>query len=125
MNPEVWGPPAWTFLHSVTLAYPDNPSDIDKYNYENFFNVLQPILPCAKCSYNYMKHLQEDPITNHLDSKKSLVNWMESLLPEVMQYGRRGLREALMMRRNRASIIDFVSSQILLLHSNSVYKHHL
>ena len=76
MNPEVWGPPAWTFLHSVTLAYPDNPSDIDKYNYENFFNILQPILPCAKCSYNYMKHLQEDPITNHLDSKKSLVNWL-------------------------------------------------
>ena len=76
MNPEVWGPPAWTFLHSVTLAYPDNPSDIDKSNYENFFNTLQPILPCAKCSQNYMKHLQEDPITNNLDSKKSLVNWL-------------------------------------------------
>ena len=23
-----------------------------------------------------MKHLQEDPITNNLDSKKSLVNWL-------------------------------------------------
>ena len=23
-----------------------------------------------------MKHLQEDPISNHLDSKKSLVNWL-------------------------------------------------
>ena len=76
MNPEVWGPPAWTFLHSVTLAYPDNPSDVDKSNYENFFNILQPILPCAKCSQNYLKHLQEDPISNHLDSKKSLVNWL-------------------------------------------------
>ena len=76
MNPEVWGPPAWTFLHSVTLAYPDNPSDIDKSNYENFFNTLQPILPCAKCSQNYLRHLQEDPISNHLDSKKSLVNWL-------------------------------------------------
>ena len=76
MNPEVWGPPAWTFLHSVTLAYPDNPSDIDKSNYENFFNTLQPILPCAKCSQNYMRHLQEDPISNHLDNKNSLVNWL-------------------------------------------------
>ena len=76
MNPEVWGPPAWTFLHSVTLAYPDNPSDIDKSNYEMFFNSLQPILPCAKCSQNYMKHLQEDPIVNNLDNKKSLVNWL-------------------------------------------------
>jgi len=76
MNPEVWGPPAWTFLHSVTLAYPDNPTDIDKTNYENFFNALQPILPCAKCSKNYLRHLQEDPISNHLDRKKSLVNWL-------------------------------------------------
>ena len=76
MNPEIWGPHAWTFLHSVTLAYPDNPSDVDKSNYENFFNTLQPILPCAKCSQNYMKHIQEDPISNHLDSKKSLVNWL-------------------------------------------------
>ena len=59
MNPEIWGPPAWTFLHSVTLAYPDNPSDRDKSNYENFFNELQPILPCAKCSQNYMKHLTQ------------------------------------------------------------------
>ena len=79
MNPEVWGPPAWTFLHSITLAYPDNPSDIDKSNYENFFNTLQPILPCAKCSQNYLRHLQEDPISNNLDNKKSLVNWLISV----------------------------------------------
>jgi len=76
MNPEVWGPSAWTFLHSVTLAYPDNPSDTDKSDYENFFNTLQPILPCAKCSQNYMRHLQEDPITNNLDNKNSLVKWL-------------------------------------------------
>lgn len=76
MNPEVWGPPAWTFLHSVTLAYPDNPTDTDKTNYEKFFTSLQPILPCAKCSQNYYRHLQEDPISNHLENKKSLVNWL-------------------------------------------------
>ena len=76
MNPEVWGPPGWTFLHSVTLAYPDNPTDTDKTNYEKFFTSLQPILPCAKCSQNYYKHLQEDPISNHLENKKSLVNWL-------------------------------------------------
>jgi type IV secretory pathway VirB4 component len=83
MNPEIWGPPAWTFLHSITLAYPDNPTDSDKINYENFFNILQPILPCAKCSNNYKIHLQEDPITNHLDSKSSLVKWLINLHNKV------------------------------------------
>ena len=76
MNPEIWGPPAWTFLHSITLAYPDNPTDTDRINYENFFNALQPILPCAKCSENYMKDLQQDPIKNHLDNKTTLVKWL-------------------------------------------------
>ena len=83
MNPEIWGPPAWTFLHSITLAYPDNPTDSDKINYENFFNILQPILPCAKCSNNYKIHLQEDPITNHLDNKSSLVKWLINLHNKV------------------------------------------
>ena len=30
MNPEIWGPPAWMFLHSISLAYPKNPTDVDK-----------------------------------------------------------------------------------------------
>ena len=38
MDPRIWGPPAWTFLHSVTLAYPDNPTETDRTNYKKFFN---------------------------------------------------------------------------------------
>ena len=75
MNPEIWGPPAWTFLHSVTLAYPDNPSEMDKENYKTFFKSLQPVLPCHKCSMNYLNHINEDPVENHLDTKQSLVKW--------------------------------------------------
>ena len=83
MNPDIWGPPAWTFLHSVTLAYPDNPSETDKMNYEKFFNSLQPILPCEKCSHNYANHLQEDPIRNNLDNKISLVKWLTNIHNKV------------------------------------------
>lgn len=76
MDPRVWGPPAWTFLHSVTLAYPDNPTVTDKENYKNFFNNLQPVLPCLKCSNNYLTHIQEDPVENHLTDKETLVKWL-------------------------------------------------
>ena len=37
MDPEVWGPHGWYFLHSITLAYPDNPTDDDKTYHKNFF----------------------------------------------------------------------------------------
>ena len=26
MEPNIWGPGAWTFLHSITFQYPENPS---------------------------------------------------------------------------------------------------
>ena len=76
MDPRIWGPPAWTFLHSVTLAYPDNPTETDRTNYKKFFNSLQPVLPCLKCSNNYLTHIQEDPVENHLTDKESLVKWL-------------------------------------------------
>ena len=40
MNPNIWGPGAWTFLHSVTLNYPDTPSQQDKNEYADFFKSL-------------------------------------------------------------------------------------
>jgi len=83
MNPDIWGPSAWMFLHSVSLAYPKNPTDIDRINYGNFFNNLQPILPCLKCSNNYLQHIQEEPIENHLDNKESLVKWLINIHNKV------------------------------------------
>ena len=32
-NPEIWGPGAWLFLHTITLNYPTNPTFEDKENY--------------------------------------------------------------------------------------------
>ena len=35
-NNNVWGPAAWTFLHTITFNYPDNPTNQDKQYYFNF-----------------------------------------------------------------------------------------
>ena len=76
MDPNVWGPHAWQFLHSITLAYPDNPSEQDKQNHAQFFNMLKDILPCEKCQIHYMNNLQTYPIENHLEDKESLFRWL-------------------------------------------------
>ena len=77
MRPEVWGPHAWIFLHSVTLDYPDNPTIQDKHNMKIFINSLGNVLPCEKCRNNFKHHLKELPITdNVLESKTNLVNWL-------------------------------------------------
>lgn len=80
MNPEVWGPHVWIFLHSVTLSYPSKPTKTDKQNIENFFIVVPEILPCPKCRDHFRGHYSKNPLTDEiLSSKEKLVKWLISL----------------------------------------------
>jgi len=76
MEPNIWGPGAWIFLHSITLNYPYNPTIQDKKTYLDFFNNLHRVLPCSVCKTNYKKHLSSNPVNFHLQSKQSLVKWL-------------------------------------------------
>ena len=53
MDPKIWGPGAWLFLHSVTLNYPNSPTQIDKKIYSDFFNLVGKVLPCSACKNHY------------------------------------------------------------------------
>lgn len=79
MEPNVWGPPCWFFLHTISFYYPDNPSFKDKNNFYNFFLNLENVIPCNVCRENYKKNLKEFPITPYLESKKSLIQWVVNL----------------------------------------------
>lgn len=76
INPEVWGPHGWKFLHYVTLGYPTKPTNEDKNNYAIFFKSLSSVLPCEKCSVNYKKNIIEYPIEEALDTKEKLIDWL-------------------------------------------------
>lgn len=83
MDPEIWGPHAWIFLHTITLNYPNNPTIQDKQNYKNFFINLHHILPCEWCAKNYLIHLQKYPIDNYLNTKKNLTQWLINIHNEI------------------------------------------
>ena len=77
MRPEIWGPHAWIFLHSITLEYPEEPSLIDKENMIMFINSLGNVLPCSKCRDNFKTHLKKYPLSDQaLSSRKNLVKWL-------------------------------------------------
>lgn len=77
MRPDIWGPHAWIFLHSVTLEYPNNPTIKDKQNMTNFIFALGTVLPCEKCRINFRSHLEKYPLTDEvLSCKENLVNWL-------------------------------------------------
>jgi hypothetical protein len=79
MNQNIWGPHLWFSLHTISFNYPIKPTKEDKENYKNFFIALKNVVPCSICKKNYIRHLNELPIDNVLDDRKSLVNWMIDL----------------------------------------------
>ena len=83
MEPEIWGSGAWTFLHTITLNYPENPSEDDKQNHKDFFHNLKNVIPCPNCKEHYNINLQKFPIDVHLESKEKLVKWLINIHNEV------------------------------------------
>lgn len=90
MEPNIWGPGAWTFLHSITLNYPDNPSTEQKKNYSDFFYMLQKVLPCSICKNNLKLHMEKHPINFNLNSKEKFIKWLVKIHNESnIQNGKR------------------------------------
>jgi len=77
MDPNIWGPHAWIFLHSISLQYPSEPSSIEKEKYKSFLHSLQYVLPCQKCRKHYQMHYKKNP--PRLNSKKEFVEWVFDL----------------------------------------------
>ena len=70
MEPEVWGPPGWTFLHTITLNYPEKPTINEKEKYGDFFSLLGEVLPCERCKKHYKKNTEELPINLNSSSDR-------------------------------------------------------
>jgi hypothetical protein len=76
MEPQVWGKHGWFFLHSVTMGYPQHPTNTDRDKYRSFFYNIGSILPCNKCQINYRKHMEQIPIEPALINRDKLVEWL-------------------------------------------------
>ena len=80
-NNNIWGPPAWTFLHTITFNYPNNPSEKDKQNYYTFFDSLKYVLPCDKCKKHYRDNSRD--LKDNLNSRDDLVKWLIDIHNDV------------------------------------------
>ena len=83
MDPNIWGPHAWFFLHTVTLCYPENPNEQEKIHYFNFFKSLSNILPCMICRENYKNHFIKFPLKKKLNNKEDINEWLVNIHNEV------------------------------------------
>ena len=81
MNVNEWGPGGWTFLHTITFNYPNNPSVQDKQNHFIFFDTLKHVLPCEKCKKHYKENSKD--LKDNLNSRDDLVKWLIDIHNDV------------------------------------------
>lgn len=75
LDPEIWGPHYWFFLHTLALTYPETPNDVIKKKYYDFFQNLPLFIPIEEIGNNFSKFLDKYPVSPYLESRQSLVRW--------------------------------------------------
>ena len=76
LDPEVWGPHFWFFLHTIAISYPHHPNDVTKKKYYELIQNLPLFIPNEIIGNDFVKILDEWPITAYLDNRESLIKWM-------------------------------------------------
>jgi len=83
MDPTVWGPKLWFFIHTIALNFPENPTFEQKKTYESFFDNLKYIIPCDKCRLHYTQRQQVNPVSKYLTDPNALFMYTIDLHNEV------------------------------------------
>jgi hypothetical protein len=83
LDPKVWGPHYWFFLHTLAMTYPHHPNAVTKKKYYEFIQNLPLFLPVEEVSSNFSKLIDKYPVTPYLDNRDSFVRWMHFIHNKV------------------------------------------
>ena len=75
LDPNVWGPHYWFFLHTLSITYPNRPNTVTKKKYYEFIQNLPLFIPVEQISSDFSKLLDLYPVTPYLDNRESFTRW--------------------------------------------------
>jgi Erv1 / Alr family len=76
LDPSIWGPHYWFFLHTIAISYPHHPNAVSKKKYYEFIQNLPLFIPNESLGADLSKLLEEYPVQPYLDNRESFVKWM-------------------------------------------------
>ncbi len=76
LDPKVWGPHYWFFLHTISMSYPLRPNSVTKKKYYEFIQNLPLFIPVENIAGEFSKLLDQYPITPYLDSRDAFIRWV-------------------------------------------------
>jgi len=76
LDPKVWGPHFWFFLHTISMTYPHYPNAVTKKKYYDFVQNIPLFLPIENISSEFSKLIDIYPVSPYLDSRDAFIRWM-------------------------------------------------
>jgi hypothetical protein len=85
LDPKVWGPHYWFFLHTVTMCYPHRPNTITKKKYYDFIHNFPMFIPIESIATHFSQLLDQYPVSPYLDSRDAFIRWMHFIHNKINQ----------------------------------------
>lgn len=76
LEPSVWGPHFWFFLHTIALNYPKYPNAVTKKKYYDLIQNFHLFIPVENHANDFIKLLNMYPISAYLDNRDSFIRWI-------------------------------------------------
>ena len=101
MDPAVWGPHYWFFLHSVALHYPKLPTATTKKIHYRLIHNFHEFIPHREIAATFVKLLVKYPVAPYLDSRTHLVRWVHFIHNKINE---RTLKPIITLEEHRANM---------------------
>lgn len=76
LDPKIWGPQYWFFLHTIAMSYPNYPNAVTKKKYYEFIQNIPLFIPVEKISVEFSKLIDNYPVAPYLDNRESFIRWI-------------------------------------------------
>jgi hypothetical protein len=76
LDPKIWGPHYWFFLHTIAMSYPIHPNAVTKKKYYDFVQNIPLFIPVEKMAGEFSQLLDQYPVQPYLDNRESFIRWM-------------------------------------------------
>jgi hypothetical protein len=85
LDPKVWGPHYWFFLHTIAMCYPHRPNTITKKKYYEFIHNIPMFIPIENIASHFSQLLDQYPVSPYLDSRDAFIRWMHFIHNKINQ----------------------------------------
>ena len=85
LDPKIWGPHYWFFIHTVAMTYPIRPNAVTKKKYYEFIQNLPLFIPVESISGEFSKLIDKYPVAPYLDNRESLIRWTHFVHNKINQ----------------------------------------